>query len=78
MVEKAERGETCLLRRLGRPLLAAAADSRETFFAIARGVAAYFLIDEGKMTDQRQKTLDQLLKSMEKPTPEALYHQLTR
>jgi hypothetical protein len=30
------------------------------------------------MTDQSQKVLDQLLKSMEKPSPEALYHLLTR
>jgi len=30
------------------------------------------------MTQQTQKVLDQLLKSMEKPSPEALYHQLGR
>ena len=30
------------------------------------------------MNDQSQKILDQLWKSMEKPTPEALYHQLGR
>jgi hypothetical protein len=30
------------------------------------------------MTDQAQKVMDQLLKSMEKPTAEALYHQLGR
>jgi hypothetical protein len=30
------------------------------------------------MTDQTQKIIDQMLKSMEKPTPEALYHQLGR
>lgn len=30
------------------------------------------------MTEQSQKVLDQLLRSMEKPTPESLYHQLGR
>jgi hypothetical protein len=30
------------------------------------------------MTEQSQKVLDQLLKSMEKPSPESLYHQLGR
>jgi hypothetical protein len=30
------------------------------------------------MEEQQQKVLNQLLKSMEKPTPEALYHQLGR
>jgi hypothetical protein len=30
------------------------------------------------MTDQQSKVLDQILRSMETPTPEALYHQLTR
>ena len=34
---------------------------------------AYLPTPEDNMTQQAQKALDQLLKSMEKPSPEALY-----